>query len=127
NVVTATVLVNARAGVEGRRVDVGRRAVGGASHDDVAAAFEWPAFHPVDAVAGQPRFEDSDARRDNEIGGDRGAPGAVRSFSHSALSLPQANAPAKADTTSESVNQPGVRPERSLACPPSRQMSLLRA
>ncbi len=74
----AAVLMDARAGIERRRVDVGRPAVGRPAHDDVAAALLRAHLEPVDVLAGEARLHEADGPGDDEVGGDGRFPSAVR-------------------------------------------------
>src|SRR5690348_8826312 len=77
-----SVLVNAGAHVERRRRDVFRRPVRSLAHHYIAAGLLRTHFDPVDIVAIHPDFGKADGLGDDQVGGDGGLPGAVRSGAH---------------------------------------------
>ena len=74
----AAVFVDAGAGVERRRVDIGNRAVGGGADDDIAAALGRPRLRPEDGFAVNGDAADGYRLGHDGAGGYRRTPGTVR-------------------------------------------------
>ena len=73
----AAVFVNARAGVERRRIHVGHTAVAALADDDIASRLRGASLDPVDVVAVEADLLEPDDAGDNDVAGERRFPGAI--------------------------------------------------
>lgn len=78
-VAAAAILVDSSAGGEARRQQVGEDAVGAGGGHDLAGGVVGAQLVPHDPVAGGLDLSEPDGPVDQEVGGDRGRPAAVRS------------------------------------------------
>src|SRR5256885_8577316 len=77
-IVAAAIFMDASAGVEAARRDVGDRAVRGSANDHLPAVFVRPSLDPVQVGAVPPRRGQSQLALEKQVDGDRGRPGSER-------------------------------------------------
>src|SRR5438105_15619028 len=77
-IVAAAIFMDASAGVEAARCDVGDRAVRGSAHDDLPSVCVRPSLAPVEVVTIPPRRGQSQLALEKQVDGDRGRPGSER-------------------------------------------------
>jgi hypothetical protein len=64
----SAILVDARASIKRRRIDVRHGSVWSAPDDDIAACLGWPGLDPVDVVAIEGKLDQPDRAFDKELG-----------------------------------------------------------